>query len=81
MHVTWTPALSSLTLDELSAKAPPCSFRHNESIYLGILGWEDTPEGICYLVLPLDAATPRRLLGSTRVTPVTPAPAMPPTFL
>jgi hypothetical protein len=81
MHVTWTPASSSLTLDELSATALPCRFLHNDTIYLGILGWEDTPEGICYIVLPLDAATPRRLLGSMRVTPVTPAPAVPPTFL
>jgi hypothetical protein len=81
MHVTWTPAPASLTLDELFAKPPPGSFRHNDMIYLGILGWEDTPEGVCYLVLALDIATPRRLLGSTVVTPVTPGPAVPPTFL
>jgi len=71
----------SLTLDELAAKALPCSFLHDDSIYFGILGWEDTPEGLCYLVLALDTPTPRRLLGSTRVTPVTPVPAVPPTFL
>jgi len=81
MPVTWTPAPASLTLDELAAKALPCNFLHDDSIYLGILGWEDTPEGLCYLVLALDTPTPRRLLGSTRVTPVTPVPAVPPTFL
>jgi hypothetical protein len=34
MHVTWTPASSSLTLDELSATALPCRFLHNRHYWV-----------------------------------------------
>jgi hypothetical protein len=77
MPAKWTPAPYSLTLDELYTKDAPHSFRHNDIIYVGIMRSEVLPEGTAYVVLAIDAARPTRLLGSTVVTPVTPAPPDP----
>ena len=74
MPVKWTPAPYVLTLDDLYGKDAPHSFLHNDFIYVGIMRPDVTAEGLCYIVLPLDAAAPRRLLGSTVVTPTTPLP-------
>jgi hypothetical protein len=71
MQAKWTAAPYSLTLDELFAQGPQHSFLHNDIIYVGVLRLETTPEGPCYVVVPRGAAPPRRLLGSTVVTPVT----------
>jgi hypothetical protein len=74
MPAKWTAAPYSLTLDELFAHGPQHSFLHKDIIYVGVLRLETSPEGPCYVVVPRGAAPPRRLLGSTVVTPVTPVP-------
>jgi hypothetical protein len=76
VKMEWTLAPKSLTLDELAARDPPYHFLYNGIIYAGIIRLELIPEskGPCYVVVALGASTPRRLLGSTVVTPVTPSP-------
>jgi hypothetical protein len=79
MAAEWTPAPSSLPLDDLYAHDPPHRFLHNDILYVDVLWLEPAPEGLCYVVVPRGACAPHRLLGSTIVTPVTPVP--PPTSL
>ena len=78
MPVEWTPEPSSLTLDELYAKDPLQSFRHNDIIYMGIIRHESIYEETVYFAVAVGAARLTRLLGSTVVTPVPPNPRWPP---
>jgi len=45
MAAAWTPAPSSLPLDDLYAHDPPHSFLHNDILYVRVLWLEPAPEG------------------------------------
>ena len=74
MDVKWIPSPPQ-TLDDLYAKDPLHSFLHNDIVYAGIVQWAIVTGGPLYLALPIGSARPIEILGSTVVTPVTPAPS------
>ena len=63
------------TLDRLYAKDPLQIFLHNDIIYAAVVQWAIVPGGTLYLALPIGADRGIEILGSTVVTPVTPAPS------
>ena len=74
MAVEWIPSPPQ-ALEDLYAKDPLHSFLHNDVIYICVVAWAHVSEGVLYLALPMGTDSPLEILGSTVVTPVTPAPA------